>query len=657
MKMLPLKQLTLFFLLLGTLWPFSARTEIVPARLFADHMVLQQKKLIPVWGWGNPGEAVRVTFLGKTYRAKTDRTGKWMLNLDPASAGGPFEMTIAGPKNQTVLKDILIGEVWVCSGQSNMEWAVRVSANAKEEIAAANDPLIRHFAVPRAMSTQPLKEISGGAWEVCSPETVGEFTAVGYFFARQLREKLQVPIGLVNTTWGGTVAETWVSPEAIRTMSAFANAVKAMENFNEKAFAQQQREAMAKLIGEIPEKDTGFQGDNSPWAQPGFDDSAWKEMALPSPWEQKGLENLDGILWFRLTLELTAQQAETASTLHLGPVDDADITWVNGTKVGETSGYNIARKYALPKGLLKAGKNTLVVRVIDTGGFGGFTGKEGTMLLETSVGDIDLGGNWKYKVGQANISTGLSGPNSLPSLLYNAMIHPLLPFAMQGVIWYQGESNTGRAYQYRELFPLLIRDWRKQWRQGEFPFYWVQLANFMQPTAQPSDSEWAELREAQTLTGSLPFTGQAVIIDIGEADDIHPRNKQDVGYRLALQALMKAYGLDLLADSPMFSGMEKEGGVIKLRFDHVGDGLVVKDKYGYLKGFAIAGADRKFHWAKATLIGPNEIWVSADAVPDPVAVRYAWGHNPDDVNIYSSVGLPMCPFRTDDWPIITRNRQ
>ena len=393
------------------------------------------------------------------------------------------------------------------------------------------------------------------------------------------------------------------------------------------------------------------------WAGAELDYSQWQDMELPGLWEGKGLPNIDGEIWFRKIFTLTAEQASQKAYVSLGTIDDSDETWVNGRKIGATSQYNEMRKYDIPAGVLMKGPNVIAIKVVDTGGGGGIYGDPEELYIQVGETRIPLTGVWKYRPSSIQVQAALQ-PNRYATLLYNAMIHPLIPYAFQGAIWYQGESNAGRAYQYRTLFSAMIQDWRQKWGQGDFPFLFVQLANFRQPVDQPAESDWAELREAQAMALQLPATGMASAIDIGEADDIHPRNKQDVGLRLALNALKDTYGQsDLIASGPTYEGMEVQGKHVSLSFSQVGEGLEVRDKYGYINGFAVAGADKRFHWARAVLTGKNTIQVYADGVDKPVAVRYGWADNPDDLNLYNSVGLPTNPFRTDDWKGITYGKE
>jgi len=636
------------FLLVMSYTITIAQTEL--HALFTDNMVLQRNAEVPVWGWAEAGENITVSFNGKTVSNKADRDGKWQVELPKMYAGGPYDMTISSSGAPITLQNIMVGDVWVCSGQSNMEWTVQNSNNAEAEIAAANDARIRHFKVPHTYSDTPEDKLEGGPWEVTSSETVGDFTAVGYYFAKNVRQHEDVAIGLLNSSWGGSRVEPWMSAQALGYPDAKGILVKIRQEQEERLQASKAK--LEAKVGPLPEKDVGMQDDNPIWVGIEYDDSDWQTMVLPMLWESE-LPDLDGIVWFRKTIKLSEAEAEAGITLHLGKIDDSDITWVNGQKVGEmTQKYNVDRYYEVEPDALQAGENVITVRVEDTGGGGGIYGAEDLLFIESRAGQHSLAGDWKFKVGEARFGVSNRGINHQPTLLYNKMIHPILDFPITGVIWYQGESNASEtdAYKYRTLFADMIKDWRKRWNNsGQFPFLFVQLANFMEPPSQPAESNWAMLRESQSETLSLPKTAQAIIIDIGEADDIHPRNKQDVGYRLALAARKYAYGEDdVVYSGPVFKSMKKEGDKIRIGFRHTGSGLMAKDRYGYLKGFAIAGADKEFVWAKAQIDG-DEVIVWSDEVSNPVAVRYAWADNPDDANLYNQEGLPASPFRTDEW--------
>jgi sialate O-acetylesterase len=618
-------------------------------------MVLQRRKPLPVWGWASAGEKITITLNGQRKTAKAAKDGTWRVRLDPMEAGGPYQMIVSGKDNSITLVDVLLGEVWVCSGQSNMEWPLIAAANGKEEVQRANYPTIRQLLVKKDLSLTPKEDVSG-EWAVCSPATAGQFTAVGYFFARQLQRDLDVPIGLVNTSWGGTHSETWTSREALSRDSSLRYMVdKLPANTDEVSRNGRQRtqELIQAQQGNLPSV-----AEQRMYASVNLNTSQWKSMNMPGDWQWGGLPNLDGVVWFRREIVIPEGQSTDGMTLVMGSVDDTDSTFVNGQLVGSYRGQK-KREYVLPTGLLKPGRNVIAVRVEDTGGAGGIVGPADQLKLVGAGEDIPLAGQWQYRVASINPSSYQPGPNSYPTQLFNAMLAPLIPYAIQGVIWYQGESNAGRSYQYRRAFPAMIQDWRQRWGEGDFPFLFVQLASF---NAGGGNSEkgsgWAELREAQTMTLSLPATGMAVTSDIGEPTDIHPRNKQDVGLRLAAEAMRVAYDSAGKAGTqsrgPMFDKMTVSNGQVMLSFKNAASGLMTKDKYGYVRGFEVAGADQQFHFAKAEIRG-DAVIVHADAVTTPVAVRYGWADDNSEANLYNKAGFPAVPFRTDTWKGITEN--
>ena len=637
------------------LWSFSisSQADVKPARIFSSNMVLQQGQENPIWGWADKGEKITISFAGKTIKVKTSKAGKWSTKLPSLDYGGPYEMTIKG-KNSIHFENILIGEVWVCSGQSNMEWMVNNSTNAKKEIASANYPKIRLFTVSKKVSQTPVEDLDNGEWLVCTPSTVAAFSAVGYFFGRHLNQELKVPVGLIHSSWGGTVAETWSSRQTIENDPDFKGKLQELAGFDMTRYREQKMAAIKSVLKEIPTKDAGLVNGVAVYADQALNVDGWAEIDPSKLWEESGYPSIDGIAWYRKTVELTADQAKKASEINLGTIDDNETTWINGIMIGSTNKYDEKRVYSLPANTLKAGKNVIAIRVVDTGGGGGLFGDAADKFLQVGDQEISLSGKWKFKITEAQVGSMEMGPNDYPTLLFNGMLNPIIPYGIKGAIWYQGESNAGRAKQYQRVFPEMIQDWRKHWNQPELSFHFVSLANFMAPTLQPGESEWAELREAQTKTLSLPKTGMALAIDLGEAGDIHPKNKQDVGKRLALSALKTTYGKSIVHSGPMYQSVQFEGSKAIVNFTETGSGLVTKDKYGYVNGFSIAGADHKFVWAKAAISGDNTVVVFSDEVKNPVAVRFSWANNPDDLNLYNKEGLPANPFRTDDWPGITK---
>jgi sialate O-acetylesterase len=653
-------------LLCLSLLPEAAQATVRLPALVGSHMVLQRDKPVPVWGWAAPGEKVRVTFRNKTYAATApDAAGRWQATLPATPAGGPYTLTVKG-QNTLELEDVLVGDVWLAAGQSNMEMQVKAGplgyfqpiANADQEIAAANFPKLRCLTVAQAMAYHPAPDITTKqGWQVCSPATVAEFSAVAYFFGRDLLQRYQVPIGLICSSWGGTSAEAWTSAEGLRTLPDFqARAADVAQRTtrltdDDQAFRQRQRAALNS-----PQFDQGYPPGGKPWSAADFDARAWPEMTLPGYWETlPALKSYDGVVWFQKEVDLPAAAAGHPLTLSLGRINDTDSAWFNGVRVGSTEGYNKDRRYPVPAALVRAGRNVVTVRAVDLGSNGGIYGEPATLSLSGAGLNVPLAGAWHYQVGldpkDWPVSPFPGGPQNTPTVLFNGMVAPLIPFSVKGVIWYQGENNTGRAAQYRTLFPALITDWRRHWNAPELPFLFVQLANFQAAAPQPGPSTWAELREAQAGALALPRTGMATAIDIGEADDIHPHNKQDVGHRLALAARHVAYGEKSLAYSgPTYAGMAVRGVEVRLKFANVGGGLLAKNASA-LQGFAVAGADQKFQWATAKIVG-NEVVVQSDEVQSPVAVRYDWANNPNG-NLYNKDGLPAVPFRTDTWPGIT----
>ena len=624
----------------------SITAEIRLPKIFGDGMVVQRDQPIKIWGWANNGENLTIRFNNQEVRTITDKMGKWLVTLKPMNYGGPFELKIAGKSETVIIDNILIGDVWICSGQSNMEWILKNSKDAEKEISEANYPQIRHFTVEKALSYKTKDDFTGGSWKVCNSENAGDFSAVAYFFGRKLNTELNVPIGLINISWGGTNIQTWISWDEMSQLGEYKkiNLEEFEEQAQEKIRNQEKYQLALKTDKGIIEK----------WFEKAIDISSWKPMNLPILWEKTELGNADGIVWFRKEIEIPSSFVGKDAMLYLGPIDDWDETYVNGILVGKETEWNKPRKYSVK---LENGKNIIVIKVTDTGGGGGLYGKPDEIFIECDGQKVSLAGEWNYKKSVLSTDYGIQdiGPNSFPSQLYNTMIAPIVNFRIKGAIWYQGESNAWQAYTYRTLFPLLIKNWRAKWDQ-EFPFFWVQLANFMESKELPEDSEWAELREAQNMTLKLPKTGQAVIIDIGEAADIHPKNKQDVGLRLALSALKTAYDKDVVNSGPVYESMKISENKIILNFKNSGKGLMAKnDKYGYLKGFSIAGNDRKFKWAKA-YIEDEKVIVFCDEINNPIAVRYAWADNPDDANLFNEVGLPASPFRTDNWKGLTDDK-
>lgn len=633
------------------------QAKVVLPSVFTDNMVLQQKTDITFYGDATKNKqlTVKTGWNGKEYHTEADGQGKWSLKIPTPAAGGPYEITFSDGK-KLQLKNVMIGEVWFCSGQSNMEMPVAgwgKVMNYEQEIAEAAYPAIRLFQVKKNTSLAPLKEVEStlGGWQECSSATVPEFSALAYFYARALWKELNVPIGVIDCTWGGTPAEAWTNHETLRQVMGFREEMDKLERlgFDPNRMEQAYSEERAHWQSLFTEKDKGMENGKLCWTAPSLSEEDWQTISLPGYWEGKGLKDFDGIIWFRRSLEIPAEWAGKPLTLRLGMIDDEDITYFNGVEIARGAGYMTPRTYTIPAKLVKAGKAVLAVRVSDFGGEGGIHGKAEELYVEADGKRISLAGDWKYRIGlslkgfpPAPVSPIQS--SSYPTVLFNAMVKPWTAFPIKGVIWYQGEANVGRSEQYGDLFPALITDWRRQWRSN-FPFYFVQLANFMESKKIQPNSEWAALCEAQTKALKLDQVGMAVTIDIGLADDIHPKNKQEVGRRLALLALAGSYGKNVSSSAPVFQNYIIKGDKMELDFGQKQDGFKIKDTT--LKGFTIAGPDRVFYSAEA-MVQNGKIIVSSPKVSVPLAARYGWADNPD-CNLYGENGLPVAPFRTDCW--------
>ena len=620
--------------------------------LFSDNAVLQRDRVIPVWGWTAPGAAVRVKLDDKTTSAVADASGRWTAHIGPVPAGGPHTLSVSGagiiPQNVS-RSNILFGDIWLCSGQSNMEFGVGNLTNADQEIAAANYPQIRLFTVPKLPSRSPVQSIES-QWLECNPTNIkqgawGGFSAVAYFFGRKLNQELHVPIGLIHSSWGGTPAEAWVSESSLGTLPDFQGAIAATKVVTDAPGAAMDASINTWLAANAP-------GYNPNWMAPEGDETGWKTLAVPGLWETAGVPELaafDGVALFRRSFDVPAAWAGKDLTLSLGAVDDNDATYWNGTRVGGTAGYQAARTYTVPGALVKAGRNTLAVRVTDTGGGGGFYSPAGDLKLSLDgANSLPLGGAWKYRIAVAAAQMGAmpravdqNDPNRV-DVLYNGMISPLLPYGLKGAIWYQGESNAGRAEQYSRLLPALIGDWRKQF-DTPMPFYIVQLAGFMAPDDAPQNDGWPQLRAAQMKTAmTVPDTGIAITTDVGDEKDIHPKNKQDVGLRLALAALAKTYGRAVESSGPTVKSVTPGGDSITVAFDHANGGLQLKGDAARV--FAVAGADGIYSWATPRIEGSNVV-LTSPTVAKPLFVRYAWSNLPR-ATLYNGANLPAPPFQT-----------
>jgi sialate O-acetylesterase len=617
-------------------------------RIFGDGMVLQRDQPIPVWGWARAGARVDVTLGAATRRATAGRDGRWLVSLPARRAGGPALLRVRSEGRRLVVRDVLVGDVWIASGQSNMELEVARAANAAGEIRTAHDSAIRQFKVPIAGGWARGNDLTGGRWTPADSAHVARFTAVGYFFARELRRSERIPIGLVNSTWGGSAIEAWLSPEDNGLAAAAYDSVRR----DDEQRAERKRAALRAQLGNVPATDPGLVNGVAVWADPALADSTWTTMPVPSYWEAHGFADMDGVAWYRRAVDLTNEEQRAGATLRLAAVDDDDITWVNGVEVGRTAGYAVPRAYAVPASALRVGRNVIAVRVTDGGGGGGINGEPSLVVNGVAR---SLAGDWRFRVGSVAIGSDGQQINKLPGVAFNRMVAPILPFGVKGVIWYQGESNANdgrQARAYREQFAALVGSWRRDFTAGSahLPFLWVQLPNYGRPDSVPSPAPaWALQRESMEAALALPNTGQAVTIDVGEENDLHPRNKQDVGLRLARVALATVYHRKVPASGPRFRSATARGDTMVVAFDDVGSGLTTHAADGRRVGsFAVAGPDRRFVWASARIVGDRvEVW--SDRVHAPVAVRYAWSNAPTGPLLYNGEGLPAAPFRSDRW--------
>jgi len=641
-------------ILLIFLLPFTASaSHLKTASIFGDHMVIQRGIHAPVWGTALPGEKVVVDFAGYSTTAPADHEGSWMVRMPVLKQGGPFLMTIRSGPDTIRFSGVMVGEVWLASGQSNMAWTVGagVGHDTDMEIASADFPGIRYYTVPAKTSVIPLKDTEPANWLKVNPETVKNLSAVAYFFSRELHRDKNLAVGIINSSWGATSAHAWISPDMLATHPNFTKIITT--NYKDPAqwdsivhqnlMNDKNRDSIANACNAGIERGV---------YRPDFDDSDWKSVSCPINMDKAGMPGFWGVSWFRKSFDAPAGMKGMAGSLKLYARAREIRVYLNGLEIATNRNPEGEISLSVPKGILTEGRNMLAVRIYQVWGVGLIGSSGSKPLLSTGNGNINvvLDGEWKSSGAIEPPVPGNQGYYNYYSVQYNARIAPVIPYGIRGVLWYQGEGNASRAHQYRTLFPMVIQDWRTRWGLGYFPFLYVQLANFKDKKPEPSDDEFAELREAQSLALSLPNTGMACAIDIGDPLDIHPRNKLDVGKRLYLAARKVAYGENIVHSGPVFKSMQIDGAMAKIRFSSTGSGLVTRDG-DKLRGFAIAGADRKFCWAEAT-ISDNEVWVNSPKVSNPIALRYSWEINPDG-NLINREGLPAVPFRTDGFKMIT----
>ncbi|MBL4560953.1 MAG: hypothetical protein JKX79_08200 [Labilibaculum sp.] len=634
-------ELGLFILFLLVAFSIQTKAAVKLPRLVSDGMVLQRDEPLKIWGWADPSEKVKVEFLDKSYQTQADKKGNWQLELPATSAGGPYSMKV----NEIEISDILIGDVWLASGQSNMELPLRrVMDLYADEINQINNTNIRLFrSSSRKDHESAQTDNLDGSWLSATPENIMEFSAVAYFYADELYRKYHVPVGIISTAIGGSPAESWLSEGKVtKYLDDWKTTQAQLDSIRIKRKAEEKDEKPFNWSVEINKNDPGV----SSWSKADVDVSDWPTMSIPGYWSDKGVELKNGSIWFCKEFEVADSLIDTDAILRLGRIINSDSAFVNGTFVGAVSYQYPPRIYNLPKNVLKSGKNKLMVRVFSKGGRGGFV-EEKPYDLRIGSEVIDLTGDWKYHVGAVlHPPFRQGGLSFMPGGLYNGLISPVIGYGLKGVIWYQGESNAGRGREYRRLFKDLIRDWRTQFARPELPFLFVQLANLGIPGKQPVESGWAELRDSQRRALDLPYTGMAVACDIGEWNDIHPLNKKEVGRRLALEAERVAYGdTALVSSGPLYESMKPEGNSIILTFKSIGSGLFPNS---LLNGFQITGSDGQFVWAKAVVLSENKVRVWSKTIEKPIAVRYAWSNNPAESNLKNKEGLPASPFTTNE---------
>lgn len=643
-----MRSISVFAVLLLLFIADDISAQLKLSSIFSDNMVLQQDKPNKVWGWAKPGATVQLSFLGKNYSTKASASGEWMMTIAPNASGKTGDMEITSLLEKQVIHNVIMGEVWICSGQSNMDYTMNEFADAYTvEKKTANDKNIRFVVVRKTFDKKERKDvIIERGWSSIDTGSVRFCSAVAYFYAKKLRERLNRPVGLIISSWWGTPAESWVDKETIahypvhkkvfddKLAKIDFESLDQIKKRNEERYSARVAQARIDLKDYIPAA---------------YDDASWADIMVPKNWEEQGYPDLDGIAVYRIAFDLPADMAGKAAELNMPGIDDIDSSFINGTFVGSMNIWNAHRKYAVPAGSLRAGRNMLTIWVEDGRGGGGLNNEPDQFYL--SIGDqkFVLNGKAKFKVlaPMEPLATGVNYADlqNQPTLLFNAMIAPLLSYTIRGAIWYQGESNVDRYKEYRKLFPDLIRCWRNRWNNPELAFFFVQLSSYNPSHIEPEFSPWAFMREAQTYALTLPLTGMAVSTDVGDADDIHPKRKKEVGYRLGANALNIVYGFkDLLPAGPMFISARKETSSLVITYKFSGSGLMSKGDS--LKGFMIAGADKKFVKAEARIRG-NEVIVSSADIKAPKFVRYAWGNSPMDANLFNKEGLPAVPFRTD----------
>ncbi len=625
-----------FFCLVQTVF-----AQISLPYIFSDNMVLQRGQKIPVWGFSSPNETIKVAFKKQLKETKANEKGEWMVYLNQEKAGGPYLLTVSG-KNKITFKNVLIGDVWLASGQSNMEWNLAATEGYDNELNQTKFPLIRHIKINKKINSLPQNNVTETHWDVANKQTIGDFSAVAYHFAKKMYQEKGVPVGIINSSWGGTVIESWIPREAFEQSPYFKEMISKMPKVDIEQLEQNNIAEKTILMESLTqEKISDFSANNfltetstSPKA----------EINVPQAWEEQGYKSLDGIIWVKKTIVLAENDVKKDATLYLGKIDDADTTFFNGKEVGGMKQWSDERIYTISKEFLKVGENTIAIKITDTGGGGGLWDNSEDIKLVTSDRTLPLKGKWKF--GIEKIFSAIN-QNEFPSLIYNSMIYPFIKTRISGVVWYQGESNVERAEEYEKTFPLLINSWREKFGKN-LPFYFVQLATFNNDGNSNEGCPWAELRDAQTQALSLKNTGMAVTTDVGNPTDIHPRNKKPVGERLANLALKNGIY------SPVLKSYTVKGDKIEVTL--TGKSMLIAKDQQSLRGFEIAGKDQVFYPATASIVN-NKLVVTSDKVSNPTAVRYGWKADNSELNLFTKELLPVSPFRTDNFKLKTKGVQ
>ncbi len=635
-------------LLLSFLASFVTHAQIRLPKIISDGMILQRDIPLKIWGWANPGEKVTVQLNAQQYKTTTSPNGNWSVILPANKAGGPHSITLKA-SNTIIIRDVWFGDVWLCSGQSNMVHQLNIhDVTYANVIEHANDSLIRQFWIPTLTSLQgPQQNITDGSWKRAVGDDIRPFSAVAYFFAKRIQQQYGIPIGIINASVGGTPIEAWISEDGFQQFPALLGTIN--KNKDTAYIRSMNRRPSPNTTGPVP-VDAGVSG-NKKWFENDYIPKGWRNINIPGYWEDQGIKDLNGVVWYRKEVYIPASMTGKNARLFMGRIVDADEVYINGTKIGNTTYMYPQRRYPIAPNLLKAGKNIFVIRVTNNSGKGGFV-PDKPYYLFAGKDTVDLKGEWQYKVGMVTrpfqgggFGGGINAQNQ-PAALYNAMIAPWLNYGLKGFCWYQGESNAGSPKSYDTLMNTLIKDWRNKWNNPTLPFLYAQLPGFMDYNYLPTESNWALIREAQLKTLAVNNTAMAITIDLGEWNDIHPDNKKDVGERLALGAMKLAYqNKEIVHSGPVYKNAIIEGNKIRIVFDHIGSGLISIDEEE-LSEFAIAGADKKFVWAKARIEG-DQVIVWSDEITAPKFVRYAWADNPVNPNLYNKEKLPASPFRTD----------